>query len=214
MKKCNKFTAIIPARGGSKGLPRKNLMQFHGKPLLAWSIEAAKESQYLDAVYVSTEDSEISDVAHDYGAEVLSRPEELAADTATTIAVLQYHAQQIQDTNIVLLQPTSPIRHNALIDRVIRDFKESECDCLATGHRAYNYPWGSTDNTPRQSLEGWFHDDGNIYVWQNELLKKGRWVGDKPKQLIIERFYNYQIDDELDFEIASWIFERYSQKGG
>lgn len=192
-------------------------MQFHGKPLLAWSIEAAKKSQYLDAVYVSTEDSEISDVAYNYGAEVLSRPNELASDTATTIAVLQFHAQHMQDTNIVLLQPTSPIRHNALIDRVIRDFKRSECDCLATGYSAYNYPWGSTGNTPRQSLEGWFHDDGNIYIWQYELMKQGRWIGDRPKQLIIERCYNYEIDDELDFEIVSRIFERYlpnSQKCG
>src|SRR5712691_1233000 len=108
---------IIPARGGSKGIPRKNLRPLLGKPLLAWSVEAAKESRRLDAFAVSTEDREIARVARQYGADVIERPPELASDEASTLAVLQ-HALKVRPADVlVLLQPTSPIRDRELVDR-------------------------------------------------------------------------------------------------
>src|SRR5579863_8179754 len=98
---------IIPARGGSKGIPRKNLKLIAGKPMVVWSIEAAKRSKKLDLFVVSTEDKEIAAVSEKAGAEVLWRPTELAQDGTTTSAVLQHIVKQEKPETLVLLQPTS-----------------------------------------------------------------------------------------------------------
>ena len=97
---------IIPARGGSKGLKRKNIKKLCGKPLLEWSIEAAKESQLLDRFVVSTEDPEIEEISRDAGAEVIQRPKSLATDTAICIDVMQHILETIKADTIVLISPT------------------------------------------------------------------------------------------------------------
>src|SRR3989344_6294036 len=103
--------AVIPARGGSKGLPRKNIKKLLGKPLIAYTIEAAKKAKSLDRIFVSTEDKEIAKIAKKYGAEVIERPFELAADDAPTYRVLQHAINEIGNAEVVVtLQPTSPIR--------------------------------------------------------------------------------------------------------
>lgn len=107
--------AIIPARGGSKGVPRKNIRLLAGKPLLAYTIDAAREAGCLDRIAVSTEDAEISDVAVSLGAESFDRPLALADDNATTRAVLWHHVQELESQGyrpdaVMTLQPTSPLR--------------------------------------------------------------------------------------------------------
>src|SRR4051812_20547181 len=116
MKKIN-FLGVIPARGGSKGIPRKNIKMIAGKPLIAWTIEAAKKSKLMDRFVVSTEDAEIAQIARKYGADVLDRPKSLATDTATGISVIQHAVSVFDPKNVVLLQPTSPIRSKGLIDQ-------------------------------------------------------------------------------------------------
>ena len=108
--------AVIPARGGSKRVPRKNIRDFRGKPLLAWSIYAADASRYIDMTFVSTEDSEIRRIAEYYGATVIDRPAELATDDASNEDVLRHVASEHPADWIVLLQPTSPLRTADHID--------------------------------------------------------------------------------------------------
>ncbi len=124
---------ITPARGDSKGIPRKNIKIIAGKPLIAWTIEAVKQSKLIDRYVVSTEDDEIARIAHRYGAEVLRRPPELATDEATTEAVLQHVMECIPYDAVVLLQATSPIRRAGLIDECIQEFLDDNYDSLATG---------------------------------------------------------------------------------
>ena len=113
---------LIPARGGSKGIPRKNLRKIAGKPLIAWTIEAAQEASRLERFVVSTEDGEIAEVAREYGAEVLDRPQHLASDRATSLSVWQHTLNSIPASVLVNIYPTSPIRDQGLIDSVVKQF--------------------------------------------------------------------------------------------
>lgn len=111
--------AVIPARGGSKRTPRKNIKDFRGKPLIAWSIDAAEKSKYIDMCFISTEDAEIGAVAEAHGGTVMFRPPELATDDATNEDVLRHVLQAHPADMVVLLQPTSPLRTAEDIDAVI-----------------------------------------------------------------------------------------------
>lgn len=204
---------VIPARGGSKGIKRKNLKKICGRPLIYWSIKAAKESKLLDRFIVSTEDPEIRSVAQNLGADVLDRPKYLSRDFSTMLSVLQHVIKTIKGIDVVvLLQPTSPMRDGSLIDCCIKKFLETKVDSLATGFRSYQYRWGSTQNTPRQKLTGWFYDDGNIYVHKAASLKAGKWVGKNNFPMIIDKRYNFEIDDDLDFLIVETLLKKYIKK--
>ena len=194
---------VIPARGGSKGLPGKNIRPIAGKPLIAWTIEAAESSKLLDKFVVSTEDFEISTISRRYGAEVLARPDELATDDATTLSVLQHILTKIDAEIIVLLQCTSPVRREGLIDICIKKFVESKADSVATGYMCNLFEWGSYSGR-RQDLSEFFHDDGNVYVIKADLIKRGVLWGEKMERVITRREENFEIDDEFDF----WINEQ------
>ena len=116
---------VIPARGGSKGLPGKNILDLLGRPLIAWSIDAANNSKLIDRFIVSTEDDAIAEIVHIEGAEVLYRPESLARDDTTTVQVLQHVLESIPADIVVLLQPTSPIRTGRIIDQAIQRFMKT-----------------------------------------------------------------------------------------
>ncbi len=131
------FLAIIPARGGSKRLPRKNVMNLAGKPLIAWTIEAALNSTYIDEVMVSTDDREIAEIAQQYGASVpFFRPTELATDLTSTFDAikhtLDFYAEMGEKYDFsVLLQPTSPLRESRHIDNAINLLKtKNVCDYM------------------------------------------------------------------------------------
>ena len=148
---------VIPARGGSKGIPRKNIRPFAGKPLIAWSIEAALAARGLDRVAVSTEDAEIAEVAARFGAEVLWRPAELATDEATTIAVLTHIAATVPEAEtFVVLQPTSPLRDDGLIESCLELYRAGGYDSLATGFYCKYQPYGAHNNVRRQDYQGFF----------------------------------------------------------
>jgi len=147
MDQLNSALAIIPARGGSKGLLRKNLLPIGGKPLLAHSILAAKESQRVNRVVVSTEDDEIASVAKTWGAEVVQRPFDLATDEAPTDPVLEHALLHLEETEgfhadlVVLLQPTSPIRTPGLVDACISHLEASGSDSLLTVFEGHHFYW-------------------------------------------------------------------------
>lgn len=197
---------IIPARGGSKGVPRKNIRLISGKPLIAWTIEAAKKSKLLDRFIVSTEDNEIADIAREYGAEVLKRPAELATDEVSTMSVLQHALAQIKCDTVVLLQATSPIRKPALIDECIKEFRDKGYDSLATGFICKYMEYGKNE-LRRQDICGFFYDDGNVYVLKPEFILKGDRYGNKIGKKIISRWENHEIDDEFDLWLAEQIIK-------
>ena len=198
---------IIPARGGSKGLPGKNIKEIAGFPLIYWSIEAAKNSKYLDDFYVSTEDEEIARIAEKYGAKVILRPNELAKDDTTTLSVIKDILYNINCDNVIVLQPTSPIRDYNTIDICINEFINGEYDTLATGHYTKIIEYGTHKNMRRQDIKGFFYDDGNIYIINSDLIKNNRWYGDNICKKVIDRELNFEIDDLLDFKIVSNLLE-------
>jgi len=198
---------ITPARGGSKGIPRKNVSELCGRPLIAWTIEAARQSKLLDRYVVSTDDEEIAKVVRKNGAEVLDRPKELATDKASTLSVLQYVLEKIDADIVVLLQCTSPVRDRNLIDRSIKKFLETNSDSLATGFMCKLFEWG-TCSARRQDIKGFFYDDGNVYVIKAGLIRKGSLWGKKMEKFEISKEQNIEIDDEFDFWLAEQILKK------
>ncbi|OHA20395.1 MAG: hypothetical protein A2849_01295 [Candidatus Taylorbacteria bacterium RIFCSPHIGHO2_01_FULL_51_15] len=161
---------IIPARGGSKSIPRKNIKPLLGKPLIAWSIESAKQSK-LSRVIVSTDDAEIAAVAKKYGAEVpFMRPGEFALDTTPSEPVLRHaldwlkkHENYVPDA-VALLQPTNPIRTAKQIDNAIEIFIEKQPDSVVTVHEAI------ANNNP-----GWIlkrNEKDEVVLWNGDPLRK------------------------------------------
>lgn len=195
---------ITPARGGSKGIPGKNIKLIAGKPLIAWTIESAKKAALLDKYIVSTEDKDIAKVAKDYDAEVLYRPPELASDEASTLSVLQHAVEKISCDIVVLLQATSPVRKPGLIDECIKEFMDNEYDSLATGFICKYIEYGMND-LKRQDIKGFFYDDGNVYIIKADLIKRGDRYGRKICRKIVNRQENVEIDDEFDFWLAESI---------
>ncbi|NQT47104.1 MAG: acylneuraminate cytidylyltransferase family protein [Candidatus Omnitrophica bacterium] len=198
---------VIPARGGSKGIPRKNIKMIAGKPLIAWTIEAAQEATLLDRFVVSTEDEEIEQISKERGAEVIKRPTELATDEASTLSVLQHTLSLVDADAIVLLQPTSPIRNKGRIDACIKEYQQKRADNLATGFICKYMEYG-TCNQRRQDIEGFFHNDGNVCIISSGLIKSGKIFGGDTARVIITREENAQIDDDFDF----WVMEHILMK--
>lgn len=136
--------AVIPARGGSKGIPRKNIVLLRGRPLIAYTIDAARAATSLDRIVVSTDDDEIAAVSDDLGAEVMRRPAELAGDEASTLSVLQHMVAELANTGylpdaVMTLQPTSPLRTSRHIDEAARAFAsdasvDSLVSCIEVPH--------------------------------------------------------------------------------
>lgn len=195
---------ITPARGGSKGIPRKNIKPIAGKPLIAWTIESAKRSELIDRYVISTEDAEIAKVSKSLGAEVLERPAKLATDEVSTLDVLKHAVEEIPCDAVVLLQATSPIRRPGLIDECIKEFIDNDYDSLATGFIC-KYVEYAKNELRRQDIPGFFYDDGNVYVIKAEIIKKGDRHGSKIGRRILTRYENVEIDDMFDFWVAEKV---------
>lgn len=185
---------LIPARGGSKGVPRKNIRLLGGKPLVGYTIDAARRAARIDRVVVSTEDDEIAKIAEALGAEVpFRRPPELARDDSPTLSAVQHAVKVLENQGwqcdaICLLQPTFPFRSSADIDACIDKFEQTHADCVVTVHRVphqFNPHWvyfesengtlhistGETAPIPRrQELPPAFHRSGSIYVTRTKVV--------------------------------------------
>ena len=175
------FLAIIPARGGSKRLPRKNILDLCGKPLISWSIEAALKSKYISKVVVSSDDEEILNISSNFGADIIKRPYELANDTATTFDAIKHTINNLEKYDyIVLLQPTSPLRNEKHIDEAIELLEEKQADAIVSVCEMDHSPlWSNTlpeDGNMRgflreeilnkrsQDLEKYYRLNGTIYM--------------------------------------------------
>jgi len=203
---------ITPARGGSKGIPRKNIQVVAGKPLIAWTIEAALRSKLLDEYVVSTEDEEIARIAARLGARVLPRPKELAEDHVTTIEVLQHVVDVLRPDVVVLLNATSPVRGRHLIDDCIRTFLDTNADSLATG-LICKYEAFREVARRRQDIEGFFYDDGNVYVIKSSLVREGKLCNSNLRHYHTSREENINIDEPFDFWMAGQVLLRRIEDG-
>jgi len=199
-----KILGLIPARGGSKGIPRKNLFEVAGKPLIAWTIEQALSSRRLTSVAVSTEDAEIANVSQRLGAQIIERPPELASDTADTLPVLQ-HALRVSPADVlVLLQCTSPVRAPGLIDRCVDEFLAKGADSLATVLEDRTYEYGQ-DMPRRQEIKPRLVDNGNVYVMRADLVLAGDRYGKRLATLPVSREESVEIDEGFDLWLAEKI---------
>ncbi|OGZ35141.1 MAG: hypothetical protein A2V60_01455, partial [Candidatus Portnoybacteria bacterium RIFCSPHIGHO2_01_FULL_39_19] len=195
MYKNKKILAIIPARGGSKGIPKKNIRLLTNKPLIAYTIEAALKSKLLDRVIVSTEDKEIKEISKRYKAEVVKRPKKLSGDTTPMQSVLEHIISYLKKHGnykpniIVLLQPTSPLRAAHHIDEAINKFLEEKYDSLLSVCPSHAFIWKINRSTAicinydfkkrtrkqarRQDRKPEYKENGAIYITKYEnFIKK------------------------------------------
>jgi YrbI family 3-deoxy-D-manno-octulosonate 8-phosphate phosphatase len=216
--------AVIPARGGSKGVPRKNLAPLGGKSLLTYSIGHALSAKLVTRTVVSTEDAEIAEVARQWGAEVIPRPLELASDTATTESVLLHALSHLEQEEqyvsdlVVLLQPTSPFRQAGAIDQAIELLWQSGADSLLSVYRSHDFYWKQVDGWAqpvnynykarprRQDQEPQYVENGSIYVTRTDILKgEGNRLGGKIAILEMSFLDSIQIDTMEDLLLAEQI---------
>ncbi|MDR3152710.1 MAG: acylneuraminate cytidylyltransferase family protein [Deltaproteobacteria bacterium] len=203
---------VIPARGGSKGIPRKNIKPVCGHPLIAWTIQAAAASRLLTAYAVSTEDDEIASLAARYGAPVLERPAVLAEDAAVSREVVVHALRILGGDAAVLLQPTSPVRRPGLIDRVISMFGSGGWDSVATGFETLSYPPHGIEHR-RQDIRKVFVNDGSVIVTRAEILYNESLFGEKAGTFVTSREENVDIDEEFDFWLAGKVLEKAMEEG-
>lgn len=221
-----RILAIVPARGGSKGIPRKNVKEIGGKPLIAWTIEAAQKSKYIDHLVVSTEDHEIASVSRSYGAEVLLRPEELAQDDTPGIDVVLHAVEQLQGYSyVVLLQPTSPLRTTEDIDQCLESLVSngapacvSLCEVDQPPHWMYivneqNKLQPIVDNINqyyrRQEIPKTYALNGAIYVAETEwLFLKKSFLSEETLPFIMPRERSIDIDVPFDLEFADIVLRQ------
>jgi CMP-N-acetylneuraminic acid synthetase len=216
--------SIIPARGGSKGLSRKNIVNLAGKPLIVWTIEASLGSKYITKTVVSSDDKEILDISVEYGAEIIRRPDYLAGDTTTSESVVSHAIDYLQSTGeefdiVVLLQPTSPLRNAKDIDnsfeklfrenvtalisvcetdnKILKAFKENEKGFME-GLSNNKYPF-----MRRQDLPKTYMSNGAIYIVKvSDFLKNNSFYTAKTISYVMSGARSLDIDTKEDLKKA------------
>lgn len=218
--------AIIPARGGSKGIPGKNLVDVAGRPLIAWSIAQGIEADMVDRVLVTTDSEEIARVAHKWGAETpFLRPAELAVDTATTESAI-FHALDWLQVNegyaperVILLQPTCPVRKKSSIDKAIRLLIDTGADSLVGVREIHPFLWRAPDDAKaeydylkrprRQDIEAAdriYEETGSLYLARTATMRQtGNRLGGRVILFQMESSEGIDIDTPDDVVVASAI---------
>ena len=226
--------ALIPARGGSKSIPKKNIVDVGGFPLIAYSIAAAKMSKYISRIIVTTDSAEIAAVAKQYGAEVpFMRPAEFASDTAVDFDVVKHALEWLKEHEghepeyTVFLRPTTPLREPAVVDRAIENIlAHSEATSLRSGHEIRESPYklfGKEGdyfvglfpqdprpeyyNLPRQSFPPVYQPDGYVDIWKRQtIIEKGVLHGERILACIVED--TGEIDNPKDLDIIQFHLEK------
>lgn len=212
-----KIISIIPARGGSKGLPGKNIIDLNGKPLIAWTIEASLKSKYITRTIVSSDDMKILNISKEYGSEVIKRPDELALDTTPSEPVIENVLQSIENIEeydyLILLQPTSPLRGEIEIDNAIELLIKKQATALISTKQIDNknlkaftnnqdgYLKGISNNEypfmRRQDLPKVFMPNGAIYIVSIQEFVKS-------KKLFTNKTISFEMDEEKSFDIDTY----------
>lgn len=217
------FLAIIPARGGSKRLPHKNVLELAGKPLIGWTIEAGLQSHYIDQIVVTSDGEEIAQIAQRFGVETIARPSELASDTATTFDAVAHALRHCEKFDyVVLLQPTSPLRNAHHIDQAIELLLAKEADAVISVCEMEHSPlWSNTlpengsmvnflrdevKNRRSQDLEQYYRLNGAIYICQIDklLAEKSFFLKKNIYAYVMDRKSSIDIDVSEDLKMAEW----------
>lgn len=224
--------AIIPARGGSKGLPGKNIKLLNNKPLIAYTIEAALKSDYIDRVVVTTDSKEIADISKKYGADVpFIRPDNLAGDTASAIDVYLHatefimNKENIKIDKFLVLLPTAPLRTNEHINMAVDFFKGKKAKTLISvkeaetpitwymnkdsEERISNAGFGEGNAvTNRQVNKKYYIPNGAIYILDYELLKNNRtYYSDNTVGFVMSAEDSVDIDTITEFKFAEMLLK-------
>lgn len=222
-----RIIAMIPARGGSKTIPGKNLRHLNGKPLIAWTLELASSLEEIDRVIVSTDSAEIAAVSREYGAETYSRPPELATDTALVLDAVRELAGRLQQegdgaTYGLLLEPTAPLRRKLDVRSCLQQLHRDGLDSVATfkaadlnPHRAWRIRAGTPESfvegtvpwLPRQQLPEAYQLSGEVYAFRLDALAmatSGMLFG-RTGAVIVDGEASLDIDNERDFRLAEFI---------
>ena len=228
-----KVLAVIPARGGSKSVPGKNIRLLAGKPLLAWSIEVAREVSEIDRIIVSTDDAQIASVGREFGAEIYTRPPHLATDEALVIDALKDLIETLQSKGeapewIVLLEATCPLRTADDVRECLKVLADGGYDSVATFREAELNPhraWRLVDGVPEVFIPGaipWlprqkqpkaYQLNGAVYVFRASLLAQEAQsilVG-KLGAVLMPRQRSQDIDDSVDFTIVEALLAKPNQ---
>jgi len=219
--------AIIPARGGSKGLPRKNVLPLAGKPLIVWSIEQALASRRVDRVIVSTDDEEIGRVSELAGAEVVYRPADISGDEASSESALRHVLDTLAERrespdNVVFLQCTSPIRPPGCIDQAFEEYASKEADSLLSVTQCHRFFWKLSDDgygepqnynplsrPRRQEMDNAYQENGSIYIFSRAMFdQSGSRLGGKIALYVMEDRTSYEIDSPMDFVIVELLMKQ------
>lgn len=219
----SKYLCIIPARGGSKRIPHKNIIPLCGKPLISYSIECAKKIKIFEKIIVSTDDNNIAQISLKYGGEVpFLRPENISADDSTPISlithVLKYFNNDRFDA-VVYLQPTSPLRTENQIQDCLKLFEETNADTLTTVKKVEDHPyWTMTIQNgelnpfftknhiqlDRKQLPDCYIENGAIYIIKIDTINKGLFYGKKVIPFIMDRKTSLDIDNPDDLLLAEY----------
>jgi CMP-N-acetylneuraminic acid synthetase len=218
-----KNIVIIPARGGSKRLPHKNTMLLGGIPLLVHTIAYAKKNQdIVNEIYVSTDDPLIKKIALEQGVQVIDRPVDIAGDLEPTITALQHILESIEDevANVIVLQPTNPLRPENLLTEAFAKFISSQSTSLFTVSRnkhklgaivqdrfiPMNYKTGQRS----QDLATLYFENGLLYICQAQQIMKGEIINEDSYPYLVKHiFSNVDIDTQDDFDYAEYLFEKF-----
>lgn len=217
------YVALIPARGGSKGLLGKNIRSIAGKPLIVWSIEHALATPAISRVIVSTDDEKIADIARRAGADVpFMRPAKLAQDTSGTEPVMLHALDWLsqhggEPLNLVLLQPTSPLRKMGALVAAIHQFERESADSLLSVCRNHHFFWKNPAcafalydfvNRPRRQdirpEDVWYRETGSIYITRSEILRKYKnRLGGQISMFEMSEEESFEIDTQTDLIVMS-----------
>lgn len=216
--------AIIPARGGSKRFPGKNIVDFCGKPLIAHSIiYALKNADIIDKVIVSTDSFEIATIAEEYGAEVIERPKELSGDFIPTAEVVKHVVKQLNDVeNVFLLQPTNPLRPSDMLAKAYEKYKSANQKSLFTVSRSLrkfgklkeglfipeNYSYGQRS----QDMELLYFENGLLYISHVDNIKENKFIDESAIPFEISHvFGEVDIDTREDLYYAEFLIQRFNE---
>lgn len=219
----SKTIAIIPARGGSKRIPEKNIQIFGGLPLMVHSIlYAQKNSDIIDDIYVSTDNDEIKIIALQYGAKVIDRPASLSGDLEPTITALIHALEYIDNDeieNIILLQPTNPLRPENLLKEIFSFYQNENLDSLFTVSRNYQkfgkisenkfIPFNYTIGQRSQDLVPIFSENGLLYITKASLIFENTIISENACPYVVNHaFANVDIDLPEDLDYAEYLFQK------
>ena len=221
-----KFIAVIPARGGSKRLPHKNILPLAGKPLICHSIEYALQDLNKEDIYVSTDAREIVDTVKPTGVQIIERPEAIAGDHTPTAEVLKHVSTVLNDCGVpydymILLQCTQPLRPQGMLTDAIEHLLRSKRKCLVGVSPLLKkigkidqekfIPWNYTFGQRSQDMDPLYYENGLIYITHRTLVEEARVIDEDPYPYIIDHPYaQVDIDTQADFAYAAYMIDHAS----